>query len=80
MKNTTYPKNQTTVIDAYTYLANGWTYSYTLLTNKDVYLSTEETFEELYLTRVLKHDPKPLQYLNDNKSEIEPNIVPDYED
>lgn len=75
MKNTAYPKNQTTVIDAYTYLVNGWTYSYTLLTNKEMHLSTDDTFEELYLTRVLKHNPKPLQYLNDNKSEIEPFIV-----
>mgnify|MGYP001562962236 FL=1 len=73
----TYPKNQITVIDAYYKGVNSWTYSHTLLSNKQCHLSTDDTYEDLYLTRVLEDNPKPLQYLNDFHSEIEPNICED---
>ena len=74
---TTYPENQITVIDAYYKGANDWTYSHTLLSDKQCQLSTDETYEDLYLTRVLEDNPKPLQYLNDFHSEIEANIIED---
>ena len=35
-----YPKDQITVIDAYYKGANGWTYSHTLLDDKEVSLDT----------------------------------------
>lgn len=72
-----YPDNQITVIDAYYKGVNGWTYSHTLLNDKEVSLDTNDTYEDLYLTRVLEDNPKPLQYLNDFYSEIEPNIQED---
>ena len=74
---TTYPENQITVIDAYYKGVNSWTYSHTLLSNKQCHLSTDDTYEDLYLTRVLEDDPKPLQYLNDFHSEIEANVQAD---
>ena len=80
----TYPKNQITVIDAYfksfTSITNQsyrWAYSHTLLSDKQCHLSTNDTYEDLYLTRVLEENPKPLQYLDDINSEIEANICED---
>jgi len=73
----TYPEKQITVIDAYYKGVNGWIYSHTLLSNKQCHLSTDDTYEDLYLTRVLEDNPKPLQYLNDFHSEIESNISED---
>ena len=73
----TYPENQITVIDAYYKGSCGWSYSHTLLSNKQCHLSTDDTYEDLYLTRVLEEDPKPLQYLNDNSSIIDANICED---
>jgi len=72
-----YPENQITVIDAYYKGANGWTYSHTLLSDNQVSFDTSDTYEDLYLTRVLEDDPKPLQYLNNFHSEIEANIQAD---
>ena len=57
--STTYPENQITVIDAYYKGANGWTYSHTLLDDKEVSLDINETYEDLYLTRVLEDNPNP---------------------
>tara|TARA_R110001632_G_scaffold129143_1_gene243207 strand:- start:614 stop:889 length:276 start_codon:yes stop_codon:yes gene_type:complete len=57
--STTYPANQITVIDAYYKGANGWTYSHTLLDDKEVSLDINETYEDLYLTRVLEDNPNP---------------------
>jgi len=54
-----YPENQVTVIDAYYKGINGWTYSHTLLDDKEVSLDTNETYEDLYLTRVLNENPNP---------------------
>ena len=56
-----YPKDQITVIDAYYKGANGWTYSHTLLDDKEVSLDTNDTYEDLYLTRVLAEDPNPIR-------------------
>ena len=58
-----YPKDQITVIDAYYKGANGWTYSHTLLDDKEVSLDTNDTYEDLYLTRVLADNPEPQYYL-----------------
>ena len=58
-----YPKNQITVIDAYYKGINGWTYSHTLLDEKEVWLDTKETHKDLYLTRVLADNPEPEYYL-----------------
>ena len=63
----TYPENQVTVIDAYYKGSNGWTYSHTLLNDKEVSLDINETYEDLYLTRVLNDNPEP-QYNLLNKS------------
>ena len=38
-----YPENQITVIDAYYKGSNGWTYSHTLLNDKEVSLDINET-------------------------------------
>ena len=54
-----YPKNQVTVIDAYYKGSNGWTYSHTLLNDKEVSLDTNDTYEDLYLTRILNENPNP---------------------
>ena len=54
-----YPKDQITVIDAYYKGVNGWTYSHTLLNDKEVSLDTNDTYEDLYLTRVLNENPDP---------------------
>jgi len=56
-----YPKDQITVIDAYYKGINGWTYSHTLLDDKEVSLDTNDTYEDLYLTRVLAEDPNPIR-------------------
>lgn len=72
-----YPENQITVIDAYYKGVNGWTYSHTLLSDNQVSFDTSDTYEDLYLTRVLEDNPKPLHYLNDFHSEIEANIQAD---
>ena len=54
-----YPDNQVTVIDAYYKGSNGWSYSHTLLDDKEVSLDINETYEDLYLTRVLEDNPDP---------------------
>ncbi len=54
-----YPKDQITVIDAYYKGINGWTYSHTLLNDKEVSLDVNDTYEDLYLTRVLSENPNP---------------------
>jgi len=48
-----YPENQITVIDAYYKGVNGWTYTHTLLNDKQVSLDTKDTYEDLYLTSVI---------------------------
>ena len=63
-----YPKDQITVIDAYYKGANGWTYSHTLLDDKEVSLDTNDTYEDLYLTRVLEDNPEPQYYLSEMSS------------
>ena len=63
-----YPKDQITVIDAYYKGANGWTYSHTLLDDKEVSLDTNDTYEDLYLTRVLEDNPEPQYYLSEMNS------------
>ena len=63
-----YPDNQITVIDAYYKGANGWTYSHTLLDDKEVSLDTNDTYEDLYLTRVLEDNPEPQYYLYEMSS------------
>jgi len=63
-----YPKDQITVIDAYYKGANGWTYSHTLLDDKEVSLDTNDTYEDLYLTRVLEDNPEPQYYLYEMSS------------
>ena len=65
---TVYPDNQITVIDAYYKGANGWTYSHTLLNDKEVSLDTNDTYEDLYLTRVLEDNPEPQYYLSEMSS------------
>ena len=71
-----YPKNQITVIDAYYKGVNGWTYSHTLLNDKEVSLDTNETYEDLYLTRVLNENPNP-QYNLLNQSRHDTIIAKD---
>ena len=63
-----YPKDQITVIDAYYKGVNGWTYSHTLLDDKEVSLDTNDTYEDLYLTRVLEDNPEPQYYLYEMNS------------
>lgn len=63
-----YPKDQITVIDAYYKGANGWTYSHTLLNDKEVSLDVNDTYEDLYLTRVLEDNSEPQYYLSEMSS------------
>tara|TARA_R110000868_G_scaffold81247_1_gene230103 strand:+ start:27 stop:308 length:282 start_codon:yes stop_codon:yes gene_type:complete len=57
-----------TVIDAYYKGVNGWTYSHTMLTQRNVEMNVNfdvySDYEDLFLSRVVADDPEPTMYLN----------------